>query len=140
MKSQKGIGGLAVLVISSLVIFGFIGPLLVDTSVDSINFVKMELVNLQAQRVVNTAMVLESAPEGHIEMRLKNYSIAYKPGERNVTIGYLGSTGWAVMENWMVNYDNIVAPTNPVRIDDKLCLNKTIDGGTSTLKMHPDGC
>lgn len=143
MKSRKGIGGLAVLVISSLIIFGFIAPILVDTSVSSLNFVKRELVDIQAQRVVNTAMVLESAPEGHIEMELKNYSIRYKPSQNNVTISYLGKTGWAVMEPWMTNYDTIDAPTSKVKIDEapyKLCLNKTIDSGTSKLTMDPEGC
>lgn len=102
-------------------------------------FVKEETLSIQVQRVTNAALAVNSMPKGYIELRMSNYGIKYKPGDKKIVMNYSGTNVSSKLKASMINYETIIAPTTVKPIEGKLCIRKQ-GSGDGTLNISVGAC
>ncbi|MFB6204822.1 MAG: hypothetical protein ABEJ75_04200 [Candidatus Nanohaloarchaea archaeon] len=101
-------------------------------------FIKEQSAGIEAERVSNAAMALSSVPEGYIEIEMSNYRI--KVEDYTVYVKFRGTEKTAKINPDMVKYDSVDAPSTYRRVENYLCLRKTVESGNSVLHITTGGC
>ncbi|MFB6199322.1 MAG: hypothetical protein ABEJ83_00460 [Candidatus Nanohaloarchaea archaeon] len=136
---MKGLSGIMVMAVVSLFVLGLIITVTQGGAGESLDYVKAQTVDLQAQRVTNAMLAMQTMPEGHIALEMDEYTIKYDDSERNLTLNYSGKLGSDVVEEYLVNYDEIIAPDSFEPINGTLCIEKYHKGG-SVMVLNNSGC
>lgn len=139
-STRKGISGAAVLTISALAIFGLVVAVTQGSAGGSLDFTKAQSVNLQAERVTNAMMVMETVPEGHIALEMSGYQLRYDQNDRNLSLNYSGEIGSNAIEDGMVNYNVVEGPTTFKPVNGTLCVQKEQRDAGSALVLNRSGC
>lgn len=137
---RKGISGVAVLTIVAAFVMLLTMGIISGTASGSIDFTRQQSVNLQAERITNAMLVMETVPEGHMEMEMRGYQIKYDDAQNNLSLNFSGQIGYNEVQPYMISYDNIIAPTNYEDINSSLCIQKEYQSGQSTLILNTTGC
>jgi hypothetical protein len=87
------------------------------------DFVKQETLDLQADRVTNAALALNSVPEGFVEVDMSGYQMKYE--DSNITMKYNDKELASEIDQNMINYDNIQGPSDFKKVNGTVCLRKT---------------
>ncbi|MFB6207883.1 MAG: hypothetical protein ABEJ69_00890 [Candidatus Nanohaloarchaea archaeon] len=87
------------------------------------DFMRKNLVDIQADRAANAALALKSMPAGHIELKLKSYEFKWNDAANNVTIAYEGTIGTQHIDSDY--FKDITGPTTLQKVENKICLKKT---------------
>lgn len=138
--TSKGISGVAILTIVALFVMGLAIGITQGTTTGSLDFTKAQSVSLQAERVTNAMLVMETVPEGHVELEMNEYQVRYDQNDRNLSLNYSGKLGSNVIEEEMFNYDTIEGPATFQPINGSLCIQKEQESGNSVLTLNRTGC
>lgn len=139
-SKRKGISGAAVLTIAALAIFGLVIGVTTGSAGSTLDFTKAQSVNLQAERVTNAMLVMETVPEGHIALEMTGYQLRYDQNDRNLSLNYSGQIGSNTIEEGMVNYNVIEGPATFKPVNGTLCIQKEQRDAGSALVLNRTGC
>lgn len=137
---RKGVSGQAVFTIVALALFGLMILVTTGSAGDSLNFTKAQSVNLQAERITNAMLVMETVPEGHIALEMNDYQLRYDQNDRNLSLNYSGEIGSNTIEEGMVNYDVVEGPATFKPVNGTLCIQKEQRDAGSALVLNRSGC
>lgn len=132
--------GVAILTIVALFILGLTLSITQGSTEGSLDYTRAQTVSLQAERVSNAILVMETVPSGHVELEMDEYQIRYDQNDRNLSLNYSGKLGSNVIEQDMVNYDTIKGPATFKPVNGSLCIQKEQDSGKSVLTLNRTGC
>ena len=137
---SKGLSGIAILTIVALSLLGLVIMVTQGSAGGSLDYTRAQTVSLQAERVTNAIMVMETVPEGHVQLEMGQYQIRYDQNDRNLSLNYSGELGSNVIEPEMISYDTVNAPATFQPINGSLCIEKEQVGGNSVLTLNRTGC
>lgn len=137
---RKGISGAAVLTIAALALFGLVIGITEGSAGSSLDFTKAQGINLQAERIANAMIVMETVPEGHIALEMTGYQLRYDQNDRNLSLNYSGEIGSKVIEEGMVNYNTVEGPETFKPVNGTLCIQKEQRDAGSALILNRSGC
>lgn len=137
---RKGVSGAMILSLVGLMVMGLIIVVTNGSASESVDYTRHQAVDLQAERVVNAMMVMETVPEGHLSLSMEEYQIKYDQNDNNLSLNFSGSVGSSQVEPYMISYDNIIAPSAYEPINGSLCVQKEYRSGQSTLILNESGC
>jgi hypothetical protein len=133
---MKGMQVQPVLAISifftAILIFGVIFGFVSRTG----GYVKQETLGIKADHVLNTALSVDSMPEGSITVDMEDYG--FKLSNNLLHVSYGDSQVNKSLELLKNSYDNIEGPTNFRKIDSHLLIEKTEENGEETLRFAVD--
>lgn len=136
---MKGITSSQLIVILALIVLGMMALVTVGATEDSLDFVSAQTVEQNTQRVANAIQVMETVPEGYMEIEMADYSIRYRSSGNNLSLNYSNNIGWYEIDDDLISSD-IQAPYNYKEIDDNLCLNKTQENSGPVIEINTSGC
>jgi len=96
-------------------------------------FIKSESLNIQADRVVNGIISIESMPKGFIQMEMSGYGI--KVDEGNVSMNYSNSNVSMDLDDEPIQ-SRIVGPETYQNVEEDLCIRKKED----EIELSPGVC
>lgn len=137
MRRLKGNMAVATAIIVLVPVFAsIIGLAMLTGSVgETLSVTKKKTIGIHADRVVNTALALQSMPEGYIELdmkdywfRLENQKLWLKYGDKEVE-----------RRLQKASYDSYNGPDEYTAINSSLCLRKKIDNDLEKMYLS-DGC
>ncbi|QKQ98894.1 hypothetical protein GKQ38_05225 [Candidatus Nanohaloarchaea archaeon] len=137
---RKGISGVVIMAVVSLFGLGIIIGVTQGSAGGTLDFVKAQSVNLQAERVTNAMLIMETVPEGYVQLKLDEYQIRYDENDRNLSLNYSGKVGSNVVKPYMTSYDQVIAPSTFQPINGSLCIRKEHRSGQSVLILNRTGC
>lgn len=137
---RKGVSGQPVLTIVALALLGLMILVTQGSAGDSLDFTKAQSVNLQAERVTNAMLVMETVPEGHVALEMSDYQLRYDQNDRNLSLNYSGEIGSNTIEEGMVNYNIVEGPTTFKPVNGTLCIQKEQRDAGSALVLNRSGC
>ena len=106
----------------------------------SLDFTKAQSVNLQAERVANAMLVMETVPEGYVALDMSGYQLRYDQNDRNLSLNYSGKVGSKAINQGMITYDTIEAPNTFKPVKGTLCVQKEQRDQGSVLILNRSGC
>lgn len=100
-------------------------------------YIKAQTVGLQADRVSNAAMALDSIPEGYVRIPIDGYSFNYEGGKINLSV----MSQWSVVElDDSGAYNEVIYSSDKQEIEEFLCLVKSEESSGTVLEFRVDNC
>ena len=140
LSISKGISGAAVLTITALALFGLIVGVTQGSAGGTLEFTKAQSVGLQAERVTNAMLVMETVPEGHLALEMKDYELRYDQNDRNLSLNFSGEIGSNDIGEGMVDYDVVEGPATFKPVNGTLCIQKEQRDAGAALVLNRSGC
>lgn len=126
-----------------LMIEAFVTTLLVIAIMNGViarsgDFIKHETLDLQADKVVNAALVLDSTPQGELTVPMEDYGFKYDGNK--IYVSFDDSKTSRSLSLFDGSYDSVQGPPNFQLIDDHLLIRKTEgEDGEEILEFEVDG-
>lgn len=137
---RKGKTGVMILAVVSLIALGLVSVIAQGSAEGTLDFTRAQSVDLQAERVVNAMLVMETVPEGHVELQMSQYQVRYDQNDRNLSLNYSGDVGSKVLDQDMVSYQEIEGPVEFQPVNGSLCIQKEQENGGAVLTLNRTGC
>ena len=104
-------------------------------------FLKEETVDLQAERIANAALALDTYPEGYNELGITGYKfrVFQDGGNHNLTLKFRDKAHNQSLSS-LISADTVQGPSTLTDEIDKLCIRKSLESGNEILKFEPGAC
>jgi len=103
------------------------------------SFMKGEVMEVQADRIINTGLILDSVPSGEMEIDVTGYALRYDGSSGEIGVKYGSKEITRSAEPLLEAYDSIQAPNNFQEPEGPIRLRKEVSGGEETLVLVTDG-
>jgi len=103
------------------------------------DFIRSKTVDVDAERLQTSSMVVEAIPRGYLQVKMQGYSFDYSESEDKLNLSFKGSYSERKIGEF-TGYSEVVYEGDQKEVEDYVCLVKKDAGDGGTLVFKVDKC